>query len=286
MGVDAVAPSSTLLDSRGAAVRWVVAIGVVVLLAMGALLSGRRYAGALDADLPLAALGPTAALAGATVLAGRVAWRRSLAESEHSVSRLAELAIAWGGSIGLILVAIGCSDFSRTRDWLIWLPLVIVDQFHRHWFLHGAWLPGALPKERGPKIGLYEPEVGPAGVAAAADADELVLQHLIRVRDAAGEESIRGTLHAPFAAGQRTATLHVGFCPPLERLPQVEVHAGDMPAAQVKVVQALAHGARLEVRLGEPAAKSCSISIDFSAIPLAASTGGTRMNADFMDKRG
>ena len=276
---------SRALDAHARAIRAIVALGVAVIAASGGLLAERRFAGALQADLPWSSLAPTAALAAAIVFAGRVVWRRSLNDASSAPGRFAELAFAWGGSISLVLLAVGCSDFGRTRDWLLWLPLVAADQLHRHWFLHGVWFPGAAPKRREPVIGLYDPGVSANGSAATIDADGQVLQQLVRVRDGAGGESVRGTLYAEFAAGQRTATLHVGFCPPLERLPRVEVSPCDLPPAEVKVVQALAHGARLEVRLSQPTAKPCSVTIDFSATPVA-SADGTRMNADLADKRG
>jgi hypothetical protein len=265
--MEAVARTSTPLDSRATQVRWVAALGVIIFAAMGALLAARRYAGALDADLPLSALAPTAALAGAVVFAGRVAWRRSLAEAFPAGGRFAELALAWGGSIGLVLAAIGCSDFSHTRDWLLWLPLVVVDQFHRHWFLHGAWLPGASRKPRAAAIGLNDPDAAAQASTSAPGDDGQVLQQLVRVRDAAGAESIRGMLYAEFAPGQRTATIHVGFCPPLDRLPQVDAEPAGGPDATIKTTQALAHGARLDVRLARPADERCWVAVEFAAGP-------------------
>ncbi len=96
-----------------------------------------------------------------------------------------------------------------------------------------------------------------------------VLQQLVRVREADGGEAIRGTLLAEFVAGQRNSTLHVGFCPPLEGLPTVEAETGDGPDAEVKVSQAFAHGARLEVRLSEPAMGECSVVVEVVAMPQA-----------------
>ena len=93
------------------------------------------------------------------------------------------------------------------------------------------------------------------------------MQRLVRVRDADGGEAIHGTLRAEFVAGQRHATLYVGFCPPLERLPVVEVEVVDGPDAAVKVVQALAHGVQLELRLAEPAEEACSATVEICATP-------------------
>ena len=104
-----------------------------------------------------------------------------------------------------------------------------------------------------------------------------VLQQVVRVREADGGEAIRGWLLAEFVAGQRNATLHVGFCPPLERLPVVEAEMGDGPDAEVKVAQAFAHGARLEVRLASAAEEDCAVVVEMIAKPqaVAASQDGS-----------
>jgi hypothetical protein len=61
--------------------------------------------------------------------------------------------------------------------------------------------------------------------------------------------------------------LHVGFCPPLARLPVIEVEAGDGPEAELKVGAAYCHGARVEVRLREPAEEDCSVLVEMVAAP-------------------
>jgi hypothetical protein len=104
----------------------------------------------------------------------------------------------------------------------------------------------------------------PASTAGLA-AGEQVLQQLTRFRTAGGYEAIRGTLLAEFAVGQREASVHVAFCPPFERLPEVEAHAGDDSAADVKVTQRLHHGAQLDVRLARPAQLPHAVSIEFFA---------------------
>jgi hypothetical protein len=112
----------------------------------------------------------------------------------------------------------------------------------------------------------------------AVDDDESMapneIQRLVRVRDADGGEAIHGTLRADFVAGQRQATLHVGFCPPLQRAPVVEVEVGDGPDAEVKVSQAFAHGARLEVRLAAVAEEDCCVIVELSAKAAALSEIG------------
>jgi hypothetical protein len=45
----------------------------------------------------------------------------------------------------------------------------------------------------------------------------------------------------------------------------VEVETGDGPDAEVKVAQAFAHGARLEVRLASVAEEDCWVIVELSA---------------------
>jgi hypothetical protein len=73
-------------------------------------------------------------------------------------------------------------------------------------------------------------------------------------------------LRAEFAAGERMATLYVGFCPPFERLPRVEAVAISGPPATVKLVQVLHQGTQLEVRLSAVAACQQSVSVRLSAM--------------------
>jgi len=109
----------------------------------------------------------------------------------------------------------------------------------------------------------------PAPIQQTDEDDELVMQNVVRVRETDGVERVRGTLVADFACEQRHATLHVGFCPPLESAPAVEVELVDGPDAAVKVTQAFAHGAAFELRLVEPAEDACRVTLEFSAAPKA-----------------
>jgi len=92
-----------------------------------------------------------------------------------------------------------------------------------------------------------------------------VLQQITRYRTSRGIEAIQGTLLAEFSAGQREATLYVAFCPPFERLPEVEAQVADDSSVSVKVAQRFHHGAQFEVRLTEPAEDLYAVSISFFA---------------------
>jgi hypothetical protein len=243
------------------AVRMAVAGSISALFAVGLLLLMRRVVGAVTADLPALHLFTTAIVAGVVVFGGRVVWRRWALSRPSAVSSGPngerrdvgiERVIGWAGSAGIVLLALGCS-LGRAGDWLLWLPLVGVDQWQLQWFLRSQ---GTATTGRG-------------FMGAATVDDEAIagneLQRLVRVRDADGGEAIHGTLRAEFVAGQRQATLHVGFCPPLEHTPAVEVETGDGPDAEVKVAQAFAHGARLEVRLASVAEEDCWVIVELSA---------------------
>jgi hypothetical protein len=209
-------------------------------------------------------------------------------------------------ALALMIIGCSFPSFAYW-NWLSWLPLVIADYLQRDWFFDSApsgWTPRLIdheaglaqwhpPGESGDSVlplreeirqhyPLFQHELEheefnraddelPDDVDAKVDAEETlgpnVLQQLTRVRNQAGAESIFGTLRAEFAAGQRHATLHVGFCPPLAGMPAIEADPADGPDATVKVVQAFAHGARLEVRLAVPAAEPCSVLLEMTAAP-------------------
>jgi hypothetical protein len=158
---------------------------------------------------------------------------------------------------------------AQSFAWLMWLPLVGVDWYSRTHFLYqskGASVEGLVRSGVPPLAPLHQ---GESETLQGCEAEESVVQQLVRARDAHGVESIHGTLLAGFAAGQRHATLYVGFCPPLERLPDIEAEVADGPDAAIKVVQAFAHGARLDLRLGEAAEEACCVIVEFVAVPAA-----------------
>jgi hypothetical protein len=102
-------------------------------------------------------------------------------------------------------------------------------------------------------------------VVAEATEAGMPLQQITRYRAADGTHAVHGTLLAEFAAGERTATLHIAFCPPFERLPTVEAEAVDDSGADVKVAQLLHNGVQIDVRLPEPADENTSVTIELMA---------------------
>jgi len=77
-----------------------------------------------------------------------------------------------------------------------------------------------------------------------------VTQQLTRATEA-GQEQVHGLVRAKFAHGQRHVYLHVGFCPPLPSVPQVELHQLEGPEVQIKPGQVLTSGVRFDLKLRE-----------------------------------
>ena len=94
------------------------------------------------------------------------------------------------------------------------------------------------------------------------------MQRVVRVREEDGSEAVQATLVAEFVAGQRQATLHVAFCPPLDRVPVIEMAVVDGVEAELKAGVAYCHGARIEVRLSEPAEEDCAVVVEMVARPM------------------
>ena len=260
-------------ERRRSATRLTVLSVVGVLLGIGTLVFSRRMFGALVDELPRDAMFLTAVVALVVVACARGAWRKlypwpALEDDETSRS---DLFVGWGTSVALILLAVGCCfPGDRTSDWLIWLPILIADQMWRQSFFD-LGQPGRDQDILGEPLE-FKPEFDASFATAevaepeSASGDQIV-QQLYRVRDDQGQELIYGTLRADFHPGQRTAVLHVGFCPPLSYLPEIEADALPGDSARLKVVQALAHGARLDVRLSETPTEDCHLWIDMAATP-------------------
>lgn len=241
-----------------------------LLLVAAALLAWRRLSGALDGELSRPTLLATALFATTLAAGGRVVWRKMFPMAESRSEQLLDQFVGWAGSAAVILTALGCCyPGDRNSDWLIWLPLIIADQFWRQTFFDngqpGRLFDEALPTNRA-ATAHHDTLVSQPSVLVAA-ADDGPLQQLFRVRLPTGDEAIYGTLRADFGPQQRNATLHVGFCPPLEGPPIIEADACQRADVRIKVVQAVAHGVRLDVRLASPAPASQRIQIDMAARP-------------------
>ena len=260
---------------------------IALLNAIGLLLVLRRFVGALSDELPRDAMLLTALVATAIVAAIRIAWRhvfplRPLGQGNSNfLGNDWDAIVGYGSSLALVLFAVGCCyPAYHTSDWLIWLPPLVADQFWRQTFLDAGSPANSLAlaslemdEEAAATLAFPAERFDIASAPAAAsprtqgDSTEEVVQLLFRVRTDEGHEVVYGTVRADFVAGQRTAVVHIGFCPPLSHLPEIEAEPLPGSTARVKVAQALAHGTRLEVRLPAPAEEDRHILIDMAATP-------------------
>jgi hypothetical protein len=95
--------------------------------------------------------------------------------------------------------------------------------------------------------------------------DDNVFQQLTRWR-AGHQEFVRGRLRVGFVPGQRLATVHAGFCPPLSSVPKIEILQADGPATTIKASQVLPYGVGFDVRLVEIPSTDETVEILFTAI--------------------
>ncbi len=244
-----------------------------LLIAIGVLFAVRRMWGSFVNELPPQTMLLTAVVATAIATFSRIAWRRvrPLRLTMECGNNWTDYFVGWGTSVGLLLLAVGCCfPAYHNSDWLIWLPMLVADQFWRQSYFD-AGKPGSDMEIDSAEEMIDAPTTLPlearSGVEELEDNQEIV-QQLYRVRGDDGEELIYGTLRADFHPGQRTAVLHVGFCPPLPYLPEIEADPLPSSSARLKVVQSLAHGTRLDVRLSEIPKTDCHLWIDMSATPV------------------
>jgi hypothetical protein len=94
---------------------------------------------------------------------------------------------------------------------------------------------------------------------------ERVVQELTRLITAEGEEVIRGSLAIQIDQGSRMAAAHVAFCPPFNERPRFDVHSRTGHEVALKVSQLYPHGARIEVKLPQPAKAGTTVAVQFVA---------------------
>jgi hypothetical protein len=245
--------------ARGAAVAL---LGLLV--SMAVILGWRRAAGAIAMPLDPAGLF-LAALLVATCAAGvRLAWlsaagvasagsRRAASRADIALAALVSLSVL---AIGLLVCLPGTTVAGRLA---LWITLAVEELF--------AWRLVVGPVGRAGRV-LPGAAAGLSGSAEAVSPGipgEEVLQQLTRSRTADGGELLSGWLRVDLAAGQRTANLHVAFCPPFARAPRISVQQIDGPEARVKAVQTLPYGVRFDLKVADEGPEASTLLLQFAA---------------------
>lgn len=247
--------------------RWPVVHGLIasVVLAFGlaVFLLVRRATGSLTAPLPPGLLLLTASAMLAWGWCMRIGWARCVDHGMAFSWPVDQFIGAWSPPLTLFLVSVACSypPGGRAADWLVWLSAILAavvgPKVAERW--RRTHTEPVLPGRR------RSPVTTPVEVREPFEEYGTLLQQLTRSRTADGRETISGTVVAEFVPGERTATLHIAFCPPFETLPQVDAEIADGPDASVEVTQVLHNGARFDVRLMKPAIEAAAISLEIVA---------------------
>ena len=236
--------------------RWSAAAILGLLWPAAALLVWRRLAGALSTPLDLPSIMALAGIAAAGAAGVRLLRRRGL--WRHP---LAEVAV----SAPLVLLAAAASLPGTSVAGLILLwGAVVVEEFWA--WRRGPWraqpgrpLPApSPPSSNPPQKTAEEADTGEPLDEESEDEESVpsgeILQQITRSRLADGGEVLSGWLRVPLAAGQRSANVHLAFCPPFPQTPQLAVDQRDGPSARIRPVQVLPYGARVDLKL----AQSCT----------------------------
>ena len=92
-----------------------------------------------------------------------------------------------------------------------------------------------------------------------------VSQRITRGKEENGVEAVFGVVRCDFAVGQRQQNLHIAFCPPLERVPELTTDQIDGPIVKIKPSMVEVFGAGLEVKLPAPCSEPTSVQVQFYA---------------------
>jgi hypothetical protein len=257
--------------------------GIVPLLAL--LLAARRAAGALAQPLSTSGL-----LACGLLLAAWAVVVRGLLTSIPSSPRVPQRALAWLPGAILLLAALALLPGASVAGAAVFVALLAAEEAWS-WFSPSsvrralsAWPRLGLPGARSPSAGSARLELPskPSRLSAAeivdegsaARAAENLTAAIVRRREPDGRETLSGSIRAQFAVGQRTAPVHVPFCPPFFEPPRCEAEQVDGPPATVRVAQVLPYGVRFDVKLEGVANRATSVWIEFSVIEQATSEAG------------
>ena len=215
-----------------------------LLVIAAAMLVSRRLAGALATPL-----GPLQLLVTGMLLAGLA--RIAQAPAQTRRFRAGNILI----SLAMFVIATSLSLSGSNSVALLGFWAVIAGEEILVWRNLLPVTPQPPEPAGGDLIGEPEP------VEPATD----VLQQLTLRTTAEGGQELSGWLRMPLAAGQRSGSLHVAFCPSFGQTPQVQTEAVSGPDCRIKTAQVLPYGARLDVKLDEPAGTDDNVLVWFFA---------------------
>lgn len=267
-------------------VRLVLLVSAGFLLALSGIFLVRRLVGAFEQPLAPGTLIVLAAVMTMLVAVVRGAWRR-VSGSDTVPARGSELLLDVILSLGVICLAASLSlPGSATVPLVVFWCLLVLGEFV-------GWSPyyrrlarrsragngGNGPQTEESPSAIDEPAHEHSAVAlhrtatfeeaTEDDGFELlsssVLQRITRAREENGVEVAYGVARCDFAVGQRQQNLHIAFCPPLERIPELTTDQIDGPIVRIKQSMVETFGAGLEIKLPAPSSEPTSVQVQFYA---------------------
>ena len=223
-----------------------------------------------------AALLAIGAIASATAAGIRLGWHLPLTAKPATRREWGAMTLA---SAALLTLGISLATPGTTPGGLIalWTVLAVEEVWAWSWFVGGRVGRIALPALRVPRWdwrrkpaprverrGAASHHPRPVTVIDGVPPDE-VSQQLVRSRVADGAEELSGWLRLAFAAGQRTGSIHVAFCPPFATAPELTIEQSGGPEARIKTAQLLPYGARIDLKLAAAAGEPTSVLLQFTA---------------------
>ncbi len=165
--------------------------------------------------------------------------------------------LLYGTSISLVLLGTLLTDVSTQPAWTwlaFWFVLIGSESF--------VYRRLAGRRQRRTQEQLPIPTKTEVYLDEEPDLPEEVDQQFVRSTDPELGEIIHGKWRARFQMGQRTESIHLSFCPPLAAAPQLEVETVSGPAATTKPSLVVPHGARIDIRLDQPAEQQSDVVLE------------------------
>lgn len=225
----------------------VVISGQGLLFLLSAALFARWLSGALGQAAPAGVILTTAAALTAFAVCCRSCLARSFPQFvlNKDFGRTALFALPALTSL-LVLASLMVPGVSAVALACAW-AIVVAGEAISWFYLH----------RRESEASVAAPSVPAAAAAAAAvERSELtvepegdIFQELTRTRSADGSETLSATVRIDFPVGDRLQVVHLAFCPPLGRMPQLEVEQQDGAEVELRTTTVQTFGARIEARL-------------------------------------
>jgi hypothetical protein len=266
---------STLIAAL--AMLWFVAVWMLV----------RRATGQLQQPLGLLPLLTVGVVLVSTLALWRLGWRSALTRPSR-FSRLAAYGASTAAAI-MLAVALSMPGTSTSALFLFWGMLFVSEMLWwcRAWQWNWTSPAASVRAEAtatavGSSCGASEPVEAAVPPQDRVEADEIdngtwmaegMTQQLTRIHAPDGTQSMEGVLRSQFKPRERSRSLHVAFCPPLQTIPDTTVTQMSGPRCHIKAADVQTYGARFDVRLSNASESDEEVFVHFHAVAASPSPG-------------